>query len=562
MEEHKKHVVDLKEEDLNLLYYSGFNAKISQFMDTIYFIRLDLISSLVNIIIDSKTIEYGYKLLNEIRKRRWDIIEGIKDESPPLGKDIEDKYTMIDGEKLLCMPCYHYFFGPDELINTQVYPMKGIDKKKKKKKPKTKKKQVTIKDSKQESQITISDIHENLCQNEKQLDEVKLVTELELKEENKKTETNITIIDNSENVECDNIDNEINTPDDINKANEIEDSKNSSSETNPNLEEISKSIEDSDGNAKENDKSTKILDSNKNEIKQIEDKPLEENIKTKISNTHNNARKNIKTIKKTKRERKELIRQRNEYEEIKARAIEYYTTYTSTRIKDISKKTKKNKGKVDESNEFIILETSEAQSESKNKVEDANSKLVCHTRTNKTTAKKKNKSRKPEYKQDMPNNYYENEHDSYYSIEISEEAIKKLNIEIDTTISKLKIHNSAIYSLHIPIIKVIESAALEIFPCENIKDRIQGKLYGSVAMGLALEQSDIDITLENIISSTNEEYISNLLKLGDCLKSQYFVEDCKVIPTAHVPVIKLVVFCIFCRLSIQTNLDYLIQILA
>jgi predicted nucleotidyltransferase len=115
---------------------------------------------------------------------------------------------------------------------------------------------------------------------------------------------------------------------------------------------------------------------------------------------------------------------------------------------------------------------------------------------------------------------------------------KKLNEVIDNVILSLNIYNEVLYAAQEVIIKVIEDLAIKCF--HNSSNGIKATLYGSVAIGLALEDSDIDIILNNIVALSNEEYISNLLKLGGYLKNQAFVNSATTITTARVPVIKLV----------------------
>jgi len=58
--------------------------------------------------------------------------------------------------------------------------------------------------------------------------------------------------------------------------------------------------------------------------------------------------------------------------------------------------------------------------------------------------------------------------------------------------------------------------------------------------GLAIEESDLDITIQGLIISDRGYLLALLQALSYSLETQSFVEDCKLIVTARVPVIKLV----------------------
>lgn len=74
----------------------------------------------------------------------------------------------------------------------------------------------------------------------------------------------------------------------------------------------------------------------------------------------------------------------------------------------------------------------------------------------------------------------------------------------------------------------------------NGKEQIEVAIYGSRATELALENSDIDIAIKNVKVMTKEQYFDYMQKFSVSLKALPYITECKVIPTAKVPVIKLV----------------------
>jgi len=69
--------------------------------------------------------------------------------------------------------------------------------------------------------------------------------------------------------------------------------------------------------------------------------------------------------------------------------------------------------------------------------------------------------------------------------------------------------------------------------------KINTEIYGSFASGLAIESSDIDISVK--YPDSNKEDITLLMsKVVDCLKLTGTIEGMTPIYTASVPVIKLV----------------------
>ena len=66
-------------------------------------------------------------------------------------------------------------------------------------------------------------------------------------------------------------------------------------------------------------------------------------------------------------------------------------------------------------------------------------------------------------------------------------------------------------------------------------------MYGSMATGLALETSDLDIAIRGIEIYTKEKLISCMNSFCNQIEKCAYVEQCKCIATARVPVIKMVI---------------------
>eukprot|EP00826_Nyctotherus_ovalis_P054015 TRINITY_DN7054_c0_g1_i4.p1 TRINITY_DN7054_c0_g1~~TRINITY_DN7054_c0_g1_i4.p1 ORF type:complete len:649 (-),score=120.77 TRINITY_DN7054_c0_g1_i4:764-2710(-) len=119
----------------------------------------------------------------------------------------------------------------------------------------------------------------------------------------------------------------------------------------------------------------------------------------------------------------------------------------------------------------------------------------------------------------------------------NDKGMEKLSQDIKKAVDELEAYNNSLYPVCEGIRKVIETQAAKAFS----NKAVQAILYGSASLGLALESSDVDITLTNLEALSSEGYLQNLLKFGQYLETQDFVEECKVITTARVPVIKLVI---------------------
>lgn len=118
----------------------------------------------------------------------------------------------------------------------------------------------------------------------------------------------------------------------------------------------------------------------------------------------------------------------------------------------------------------------------------------------------------------------------------SDKGMERLNLDIKKAVDDLEAYNNSLHPVCECIRRAIEAQATKAFA----KQAIQAVLYGSASLGLALESSDVDITLTSLEALSSEGYLQNLLKFGQHLETQDFVEECKVITTARVPVIKLV----------------------
>jgi DNA polymerase sigma len=65
-------------------------------------------------------------------------------------------------------------------------------------------------------------------------------------------------------------------------------------------------------------------------------------------------------------------------------------------------------------------------------------------------------------------------------------------------------------------------------------------IFGSLATGLALDSSDMDLAVTGLNIYDRSNIVESLQKLSTSLKSLRYVYDMKSIETASVPVIKMV----------------------
>ena len=67
------------------------------------------------------------------------------------------------------------------------------------------------------------------------------------------------------------------------------------------------------------------------------------------------------------------------------------------------------------------------------------------------------------------------------------------------------------------------------------------KLFGSLVTGLALESSDMDVAVTNLTIDDRIIMIDEMEKLVERLEKWACLESIKPIPTASIPVIKMVI---------------------
>jgi DNA polymerase sigma len=77
-------------------------------------------------------------------------------------------------------------------------------------------------------------------------------------------------------------------------------------------------------------------------------------------------------------------------------------------------------------------------------------------------------------------------------------------------------------------------------PIESNSTDLQTIIYGSIATGLALEGSDVDIAIRNLKIESKDQCLEEMHKLNNSLSKLPFVIESKEIHAISVPVIKLV----------------------
>eukprot|EP00826_Nyctotherus_ovalis_P033582 TRINITY_DN2729_c0_g1_i13.p1 TRINITY_DN2729_c0_g1~~TRINITY_DN2729_c0_g1_i13.p1 ORF type:complete len:485 (-),score=146.76 TRINITY_DN2729_c0_g1_i13:443-1897(-) len=110
-------------------------------------------------------------------------------------------------------------------------------------------------------------------------------------------------------------------------------------------------------------------------------------------------------------------------------------------------------------------------------------------------------------------------------------VLEELNAEMQMLIQKIEDYSNALKPACDAIKSKVEEVAKAIFPSCGV---IKTALYGSMATGLALASSDFDIAVLGIPVE------GSLEKLGEFFSREEYVASQKVILTARVPVIKLV----------------------
>lgn len=312
------------------------------------------------------------------------------------------------------------------------------------------------------------------------------------------------------------------------------------------------------------------INESENEDKQPEKNDKEDEIKVTQENltinktNESDNKEEIKTPKKTKKKQKNkknnktVNNEKKEYEELKMNALKYFSALTQSTTKSKSKKHKKQKKSAVENQ---TIKTEEQITEYNNTKEVIEAECEVKVDKEPITEERSNWKRPPwpstrkyknvTYRKKQPTYSYSEEkaqaisydidNTTYFS-DISNENIIKLNEEIDKVLLHLKSHNNEVYKAYEVVSKVIKEQANKIFVNDPSKGEIQVNLYGSVATGLALDESDIDITLGNITAISLEDYMNNFLTFGKHLKELPFIKNSKIIPTARVPVIKLVTY--------------------
>ena len=112
---------------------------------------------------------------------------------------------------------------------------------------------------------------------------------------------------------------------------------------------------------------------------------------------------------------------------------------------------------------------------------------------------------------------------------------KDLEIEIEKMVEHITEYNIPLKEISEIIRQRIQNVAEETFPYS--KNEIEAAIYGSVASGLALEGSDIDISIRNLKITSNNQFLDFLT---ESLSKMPEVISCKEIRGARVPVTKLV----------------------
>eukprot|EP00826_Nyctotherus_ovalis_P030458 TRINITY_DN2431_c0_g1_i2.p1 TRINITY_DN2431_c0_g1~~TRINITY_DN2431_c0_g1_i2.p1 ORF type:complete len:401 (-),score=137.82 TRINITY_DN2431_c0_g1_i2:1368-2417(-) len=262
-----------------------------------------------------------------------------------------------------------------------------------------------------------------------------------------------------------------------------------------------------------------------------------------------------------------------EYEEIKMRARKFFTATTSSMNKGKARKNRKGRKKTEQlqnakraarkhsgsptsttsRNSSVFKRNKTPNKDAKSLEEASDSRKLSGDFTTNSKSNRKSEYGKVEElineiatgeakAETAPNNELFLEppifYDPFYLNEDHKRIIDNLNKEIADIITALDSYNEALYPVCESIRKTIELHAHRVFP--DLKDKLQAFLYGSAATGLALEDSDVDITLLSISASTSDEYMESVAAFGNELKRQDFILECKVIATARVPVIKLV----------------------
>ena len=115
--------------------------------------------------------------------------------------------------------------------------------------------------------------------------------------------------------------------------------------------------------------------------------------------------------------------------------------------------------------------------------------------------------------------------------------LSKLNFEINEMVKGVTLYNNSMRAISEIIKQKIETLASKIL---LRKEKIEALVYGSMATGLAVDGSDVDIAIRNLKLSSKEQCLEALVKLHTSFVELPYVTECNVIKTAKVPVIKIV----------------------
>lgn len=523
--------------DRHFLYYAALKAKRSQFIDTIYFNKLRVIrKSWQNI--DKPITKCAFGLLNAIRRRK---AVGRTSEEMKSRKVVEYIEKNFVGKKLHQIEYHKYFFGNE----MQVIPLPEVDKKKKR--AKKSKKQAA--DNTQDPKGTKA---------KSPLGDVKIKDEKINKDETIDTDNaatglnslpfSIDIIKESEAIKIKELATTLRPASKSNitkRKGEVEDHQETDNESS---KEENKEFSDAE-TSQSIAQTEQQLDKAVGEIKSSNSVGTEANRTGKAQNSesdeksakakkHKNSVRNGKAAKlppsSKKLKNKAQTAIKKEYEELKMNTLKFFkqTTLVTNdlkpkKIQDYKQETLMAGKEVDET------------SEAKNTKESPK----YHYRHWKKPPFNQHRAvtyRKKIYHNESPKEVQEMDSGMLYFSDVPRENMAVLNDAIDETMRCSDSLNERLFAVQNVVVRLVEEHAAKCFGKDQKTSGVKASLYGSVATGLALQDSDIDIVLNNVVALSAEEYISNLLKLGDYFRGQEFVKTASTITTARAPVIKLV----------------------
>jgi len=121
---------------------------------------------------------------------------------------------------------------------------------------------------------------------------------------------------------------------------------------------------------------------------------------------------------------------------------------------------------------------------------------------------------------------------------------KRMNEQIELEVKNLEIYNEKLYRTAIILQKLIENYAnIALYNKRIGKNPIKAVLVGSAANQIAINKSDIDISLLNVYATTQEEYYENQLALANYLtNNNKLFKSFKIYKFSRVTVIHFVFF--------------------